>query len=141
MSSSSGDNGQGFPSSLGSVNNILDCLCGVRVPGGGLTRTAILVSITAAPLASATMATEGGRGGRMSPPLQCHHPPWRPPYLEELELDMLTRLVEIMLRLLTMLVVDEYDDSSNCFDLFFVSCYASLSIYAGVNTNWTLTYS
>ena len=87
------------------------------------------------------MATEGGRGGRMSPPLQCHHPPWRPPYLEELELDMLTRLVEIMLRLLTMLVVDEYDDSSNCFDLFFVSCYASLSIYAGVNTNWTLTYS
>jgi hypothetical protein len=44
------------------------------------------------------------------------------------------RLVEIMLRPPTTLAVNEYDNSSNCFNLLYVSFYASLSIYAGVNT-------
>ncbi len=55
----SDDKGQGFPSSVGSADDVLDGLCGVRAPGGGSTRAAILVSVTAAPLASVMMATEG----------------------------------------------------------------------------------
>ena len=76
-----------------------------------------------------------------SPPSQCHHPPQRPLEMKELELDTLTHLVGIMLRPPKMLVVDKYNDSSNCFNLLFVSFFASLSIYTGVNTNRTLTYS
>ena len=31
----SADDRQGFPSSLGPVDDVLDGLCGIRVPGGG----------------------------------------------------------------------------------------------------------
>ena len=62
------------------------------------------------------------------------NPTQRPPELEELELDALTRFIKIMLHPPKTLVVDKYDNSSNCFNLLYVSIYASLSNYAGVNT-------